>query len=634
MGSFVLADDVPVVLGPDAGAVDEQTARALAAEARRVANVSLPIEAHRGGRVPGAHVALRRGGEPSEYGPEAYRLTVTKDDIEVAASTSAGLRWGVETLRQLIDSRGRVPVCTIEDAPSLAMRGVLLDVSRGKVPTPDSVREIIDLCARLKLNVLMLYTEHTFRFRRHPKIGAGDSPLDASTMRELDAYAADRCVELIPCLQSLGHMAHVLKHPEYQHLDETADGWTLSPAEPGTYELLADLYDEYLPNFRSHWLNANCDEPWDLGRGKSKAREQELGPGGVYLEHVGRLKTMAARAGKRTMIWGDVVHAHPERILEIDRDLILLDWWYEADFDFDRVRVFAENGIEFLVCPGTSSWNCLFPRVEISNRNIERWADAGRRHGAKGLLNTDWGDYGHYNLQGNSWFAYAMGAQQSWSGTCEDRTFDRAFSRLVFGDASGEVARLYRALGAVHDAGFQMWNGSPIQCLFFDDLDDAAFVAHAKRGALAKSERALVRVRKRLEAAAARFGDRRLTYQELVYAADASLLAVQKATAGLDYLDWRGHPESWKARERRRLAKTLAGLADRQTALGRTLRRLWLARSAVSNLDRNEARLRKSTSSLRRGAKALERNRPTPPPQRRRLSPIDALRAIRASYET
>jgi hexosaminidase len=639
IGSFVLRDGVPVVLGSIclgsiAETADEVSARELCAHVQRVAGIALPLESHREASAPGAHVALRRCPEPLADGPEAYRLDVTKDRIEVVASTSAGLRWGVETLRQLIDARGRVPACTIDDAPSLSLRGVMLDVSRGKVPTAGTVREIIDLCARLKLNVLMLYTEHTFRFRRHPKIGAEDSPLDAATMRELDAYAAGHCVELVPCLQSLGHMAHVLKHPEYRSLDETSEGWTLSPAEPGTYELLADLYDEYLPNFRSAWLNANCDEPWDLCRGKSKSREQELGPGGVYLEHVRRLKDLAARSGKRTMIWGDVVHAHPERIAEIDRDLVLLDWWYEAEFDFDRVEVFAKNGIEFMVCPGTSTWNCLFPRVETSNRNIERWADAGRRHGAMGLLNTDWGDNGHYNLQGNSWFAYAMGAQHSWSGSCEDRVFDRAFSRLVFEDASGEVARIYRALGGIHDAGFRMWNGCPIQCLFFDDLDDATFVAHAKRGALAKSERALVRISERLEVRADSFGDRELTHEELVYAADASLLAVRKAQAGLDYLSWRRHPEKLKARDRNRLARTLVGLAKDQTALGRRLRGLWLARSAPSNLDRNEARLRKSTSSLRRAARALERNRPAPAPAPQKLSPMRALRAIRTSYES
>jgi len=639
-GVFVLRDGVPIVLGPTAdsnsAAADLASARALQSEAARL-GFELPIGSHREGTAPGPHVSLRTD-RPIGTSAEAYRLNVAPGRIDVEAQTSRGLRWGVETLRQLLGTRGRIPACQIEDEPSLEMRGVMLDVSRGKVPTPATVREIIDLCARLKLNVLMLYTEHTFRFHRHPKIGSEDSPLDAESMRELDAHAAEQGVELIPCLQSLGHMSHVLVHPEYASLDETGEGWTLSPADPGTYELLGDLYDEYLPNFRSRWLNANCDEPWDLCKGRSKEREAELGPGGVYLEHVHRLQELAARNGKRTMIWGDVVHAHPERIPDIDRNLVLLDWWYEPRFiDFDRVKVFAENDIEFLVCPGTSTWNCLFPRVDSSNQNIALWGEAARRHGAKGLLNTDWGDYGHYNLQGNSWFAYAMGAQHAWSGACEDRDFDRAFSRLAFGDPSGQVSRLYRELGDIHDAGFLVINASALQCLFFDDVGEATFVRLADPKLLAKAERRLERVRDRLEAAREKFGTRELTWRELCYAADASLHAARKASAGLDYLGWRRSPDEWKTPARRRLAKTLVRLADEQVALGKTLRVLWRARSYESNLDRNLRRLTKSIRGLRAAARALERNRPEPAPEPAQgstaLSPTAVLRAIRASYE-
>ena len=148
----------------------------------------------------------------------------------------------------------------------------MLDVSRGKVPTLATLHALVDLCVRLKLNVLMLYVEHTFRFRRHPEIGAGASPLDAASLRELDAHAAACFVDLIPSLQSLGHMERILSIPRYAPLAETERRWTLSPAEPGSYQLLADLYDEFLPNFRSAWFNANCDEPFDLEQGKSRER--------------------------------------------------------------------------------------------------------------------------------------------------------------------------------------------------------------------------------------------------------------------------------------------------------------------------------------------------------------------------
>src|SRR5262249_12670656 len=151
---------------------------------------------------------------------------------------------------------------------------------------------LVDLCVSLKLNVLMLYVEHTFAFRRHPKIGAGSSPLDAETLRALDTYAAAQHVELVPNLQSLGHMERLLSLREYEPLAQTDARWPLAWAEPATYRLLADLYDDFLPNFRSPLFCADCDEPWDLGRGRSKALADALGPGGLLLDHVKKLDEM------------------------------------------------------------------------------------------------------------------------------------------------------------------------------------------------------------------------------------------------------------------------------------------------------------------------------------------------------
>ena len=611
-GVFRLGDRLPIVLHE--GSADDAFASALAlrdaVETR--CGVRLAIETHGRGEELSPRIGLRR----EDAAGESYRLQVAKDGAELSATGPAGLRFAVETLAQLVDARGRIPCCDIDDAPDLPLRGVMLDVSRGKVPTLETLKGLVDFCVRVKLNVLMLYVEHTFRFRRHPQIGADASPLDAATLRELDTYAAARHVQLVPSLQSLGHMDHVLNLPGYGHLAETERNWTLSPALPETYDFLADLYDEYLPNFRSGLFNANCDETFDLGLGRAAAMREQLGEGGPFLAHVRRVRELARDHGKRTMIWADMVHAHPERLPEFESDFVFLDWWYEADCDFDRVKRFSQQGVDFWVCPGTSSWNCLFPRVENSLRNIEGWADAARRHGAGGLLVTDWGDFGHYNLQGNSWFGYAWAAQQAWSGGTSARRFDRAFARQAFEANDGEPGRLYRELGAVHDAGFRVFNGSPLQFLFFDDLETGFFVEGSRAAPLLRCEARLEEIRGRVETARAGFARERLTADELLYAVDASLCAVRKARAGRRYLAWRRKPASLAARERRALAKSLRESADTQQGLGRRLARLWLARSHPSDFALTRRRIARSVASLRRAARALERNAPPAPPPR------------------
>lgn len=633
-GRLRLHSGAPIVLGPEAEDSDLATAQALQQRAREIADIDLAIESHSRCDDIRPRVELLRSGAQAEGAgkAEGYRIQVDPQRAQLTGDGPAGLRYAVETFVQLLDRRGVVPACSVEDAPSLALRGIMLDVSRGKLPSLATLKQIVDFCVRFKLNALMLYVEHTFRFRRHPKIGAHTSALDSATLLELDAYAAQRHVELIPSLQSLGHMDHILNLPEYRGLAETPRGWTLAPAEPASYELLSDLYDEYLPNFRSRMFNANCDETFDLGQGRSADLDRELGPGGLFLFHVERLRKLAGAHGKRTMIWGDMVHTQPQRISEFSRDLIFLDWWYEAGFDYDRVKRFSEHGLDFIVCPGTSSWNCLFPRVQNSIENIAGYADAGRRHGAHGLLVTDWGDFGHYNPQGGSWYGYAWAAEQAWSGKASTRDFDRAFSRHAFADRSGRAARLYRELGSIHDAGFPVFNGSALQYLYFDDLDEAYFIDAARPGALRRTERRLERARQKIDAAEDSFSNDPLTWEEIRLAGEQSLLAVQKALAGAEYVAWRRKPSALKSPKRRRLAHRLVQIANQQAVTSRQLACLWLARNQRSDLDMTQRRIERSIRSLRKAARSLERNRPPDPPPAH--SGIDIGGVMRAVYRS
>ncbi|MCG8590115.1 MAG: family 20 glycosylhydrolase [Proteobacteria bacterium] len=621
--------DAPIVLPPAPSDAALAAAYALSDSVAERTGTRPPLEAQTQ-PIPGSACVTLRHGESGD----GYTLRVRPDGASLEGEGPAGLRYAVETLVQLLDARGRAPACDVDDAPSFARRGILLDVSRAKVPTWETLFRVVDLCVRLKLNVLMLYVEHTFEFRRHPEIGRGTAPLCAETLLALDAYARDRHVELVPCLQSLGHMERVLSLPAYRHLAETDRGWTISPAFPETYQLLGELYDEFLPNFRSPLFNANCDEPFDLAAGHSAARSSELGPGGVYLEHVKRVQELAAAHGKRTLIWGDVVHRHPERLEELDPNLVLLDWWYEADFTYDRVEAFARAGLEFWVCPGTSSWNSLFPRIENSDLNIARYAEAGRKHGATGLLVTDWGDHGHYNLLGNSWLGYALAAQHAWSGAADPKRFDRAFGRLLFGDASGRAGRIYRRLGAIHDPGFRAFNGSPLMFLFFDDLERGLFLQHTKPRALARCQRQLLRVRQLLDESRDAFEADATTWEELVYAADASLYTVRKSEAAQEYFAWCRAPATLTARQRRNLAERLERLADEQTALAKRLRRLWLARSEPEGFEHTGRRFPRLRRSLRRAARSLRANRPPELPEREPLDLQTMFRWLRASTAT
>jgi len=372
---------------------------------------------------------------PEAVADQAYALTITPQAITLYADGPTGLFYGVQTLRQVIRLRqAQLPALTIRDWPTLRYRGVMLDISRRKVPTVDTLKELVEVLSAYKLNVLQLYTEHTFQFARHPKIGAGCGSLSSEDILVLDEYCRRHHVELMPNLQSFGHFRNTLALPEYQHLAETELLWTLSPAFEESYTLLDELYGDMLPSFTSTTFNVDCDETWDLGRGATKAQAEEIGVGRVYLNHILRVRELAARYGRRIQVWGDILLHYPELIAELPEDVTLLDWHYEAADEYPTARAFGESGRTFWVCPGTSSWNTLFPRLHNANVNIRNFVRDGVAAGAQGMLNTDWGDYGHYQPLGLSWYGYLFGAAQSWTGgTTSDEEFEAAFGPLFFG---------------------------------------------------------------------------------------------------------------------------------------------------------------------------------------------------------
>ena len=292
-----------------------------------------------------------------------------------------------------------------------AVRSYMLDISRDKVPTMGTLRLIVDLLAKFGYNQFQLYTEHTFAYSRHKGVWEHASPLTPSEIRALDAYCAMNGIELVANQNSFGHLERWLTKPEYNHLAELPQGgaplpWggfkkdptTLCPTDPRSLEFLDGLYDELLPNFESKLFNIGCDETFDLlGEGRSAAQVKEKGEGRVYLEFLKQVADLARKHGRRPMFWGDVILKHPELVPELPKDLIALDWGYEGNHPFmEQAEKFKAAGLEFYVCPGTSSWNSLAGRVENMRENMIAAAHAGRIHGANGFMVTDWGDGGHW----------------------------------------------------------------------------------------------------------------------------------------------------------------------------------------------------------------------------------------------
>ncbi len=157
---------------------------------------------------------------------EGYELRIEEDGAHLVAGDDAGRFYARATLAQLARlSNGSIPIGTIRDHPDLPVRAVMLDVSRDKVPTMQTLRDLIDRLAQWKVNQFQLYSEHTFAYKTTRRCTREASPFTAAEIRELDAFCRERHVELVPNQNCLGHMNRWLKHERYRSLAIEPDGF-------------------------------------------------------------------------------------------------------------------------------------------------------------------------------------------------------------------------------------------------------------------------------------------------------------------------------------------------------------------------------------------------------------------------
>jgi hypothetical protein len=536
--------------------------------------------------------------EHASVAEQAYSLRVRPDGIRLRAGDRAGFQYGVTTLTQLIAPGCRaVRAMDIEDRPDFAARGVMLDISRDKVPTLASLKRLIDMLAGWKINQLQLYTEHTFAYAGHEEVWHGASPLTGSQIKELDRYCRERCVELAPNQNSFGHMERWLCHEPYAQLAETHEPWetpwgevrrrpsTLNPLARGSIQLMASLYEQLLPHFTSRLFNVGCDETFELGQGASRRACERHGTGRVYLEFLLKLHRIVRRHGRRMMFWADIAFQHPELLAELPDDVVPLIWGYEADHPFaEQCARLAECGLEFYVCPGTSSWCSFGGRTQNCLANLRKAAASGRRHGASGYLIADWGDYGHRQYQPASYCGFLYGAAVSWCGkTNREIDVAREVSRHAFGDESGLAGRPWHDLGNVHEvSGILLRNKTVLFSCMQAALEDPQGLAGLNRRKIDVMERRIAKLRSQARGLGCGGRDGGLVREELLATLDILRHACRRA--GLALAMQRGQ------RDRR----TCRWLASDMARIMRCHRRLWPMRNRRGGLASSMAYYRRN----------------------------------------
>ncbi|MGM0432864.1 MAG: beta-N-acetylhexosaminidase [Spirochaetota bacterium] len=423
------------------------------------------------------------GAETGRY--DHYTIVVDTRGIKVTCLDERGLLYAMQRLAQIVEQFPEltIPCFRCDDWADLPVRAVMLDVSRDRVPTMKTLLRMIDFWAALKFNQLQLYMEHTFAYRGHEGVWQEASPFTPEQICTVDQYCAQLGMELVPNQNSFGHMERWLQHPAYRHLGETPEGFTdpwgvfrpsastLDPRGKQVTELLGDLFDQLLPNFSSNLFNVGGDEPWELGTGKSREAAAREGVDRLYLEFLLKLYGLTEQRKVRMMVWADIIMKYPHIVRELPKDIILVDWGYEAEHPFEEeAQTLAESGFDFYLCVGTSSWNSIGGRWNNARTNIIQGASAALRHGAAGFMVTEWGDNGHMQQLPIALPAFIYAASAAWNYELLDQIQIEKVLPVVFPEISGcqEALMIIEQVG--ESSGIHLHNASLPGALLFDHL--------------------------------------------------------------------------------------------------------------------------------------------------------------------
>ena len=466
-GCFSLTWESAIVLADSCPAVSRRHAAFLQKEIRHDTGMLLPIL--KGVPVQGGIYLALIEKKQEEWEEEEYRLTITEEEICITGASAQGLLYGIQTLRQIIRQEGALLGCLeICDYPAVQARGFYHDVTRGRVPKIEWLKTLADTLSFYKINQLQLYIEHTYLFRNLSEMWRDDTPLTAEDIMELDAYCRERGIDLVPSISCFGHLYKLLRTKQYRHLGEfpeqaddafsmygRMEHHTINPAMEESFELIAGMIREYMSLFTSQYFNICADETFDLGKGTSRKMADEIGLERMYINYVKRLCEYVISHGKRPMFWGDVICGFPEYIKELPEKTICLNWGYAWNQTEDNTGRLAKAGAVQYVCPGVGGWNQFMNLYESAYQNITRMCFYGEKYHAIGVLNTDWGDFGHVNHPSLSIPGIIYGAAFAWNR--EEISFEeinREISLLQYGDTSEKFVGIMAELAKLSVFGW------------------------------------------------------------------------------------------------------------------------------------------------------------------------------------
>ena len=298
---------------------------------------------------------------------------------------------------------------TINENENFKTRGIMLDMSRNGVMRVDAVKKYIVYMAAFGLNTLWIYTEDTYELKEYPFFGYMRGRYTKEEIKEIDDYAYNLGVEVIACIQTLGHMEQYLRQQESFVIKDTASVMLANSEE--TYKFIECAVKFFKENLRTNKIHIGMDEANDAGLGAYLVKNGYTERGKIIEEHLNKVYEICEKNDMHPLMWSDMYVRMGSKIdyhydtdsrltskqVEKIPDVDMVNWdYYHEDVDYyvkmiDLHRVMNKH-ISF--ASGIWTWDGLLPNVSYTFKTMIPALKASVKENIDTFIGTMWGDGG------------------------------------------------------------------------------------------------------------------------------------------------------------------------------------------------------------------------------------------------
>lgn len=350
-----------------------------------------------------------------DTGADQKRIAiVVKYHRRIEAFRSLGRILGASRQIQGPDSERIQSLLNYTEKSCYENLAVMIDCSRGGVLKQASVFNMLRNCALMGINMVQLYTEDTYQIEGETFFGYLRGGYTRQELICIDDYADALGIELVPCIQTLGHLGQILQWPKYHIYRDTNE--VLLGNWDETYNLIEKMITTISSPLRSKKIHIGLDEAGGVGEGRYRQIFGYEDPTRVFLNHLRRVQDICKNHGLQPMIWSDMLFTLASKNnslagyydggtpqltdhLPPDIDLVYWDYYHTSSTSYaTKIEQHRELGCANpWVATAAWTWNRFWCALPLTFATIQAACQASKRKdgGVKNMMITIWGDEGH-----------------------------------------------------------------------------------------------------------------------------------------------------------------------------------------------------------------------------------------------